>query len=134
MVELTVEKASVVARNGAKNGSQNGLLYETVDPTATYQIEEPVAVSQFLSHHPYLANLLVEARQQISEIFGQATRVKLELLDDPEFRGNPELFAVILTPLTAEEGLALENQLDQKWWLDNLDRAQGKFNITVGFV
>ena len=142
MVELEVETAplstplytsssrSFGGSFGGSFGSQNGSTL----PTAHYQIEEPVAVAEFLRRHPFLPDLLSEARQQISAIFGTETPVELSLFDDPEWQGNPELCAQILTRLSAEEGLALQDRFDQSWWIDNLDRAQGKFVIMVGFV
>jgi hypothetical protein len=130
MVELAVEEATAIP----PYGTQNGLLHGSGIATANYQIEEPLAVAEFLRQHPFLDGLLIEARQQISHVFGQATPVELRLYDEPEYRGNPELYAEILTSLTVEESLTLQETLDQNWWLDNLDRGQGKFHIMVGFI
>lgn len=133
MVEIAVEKVSITARNGASNG----WLLEDGIATANYQMEEPIAVSQFLHRHPFLASLLAEAWPKVNEVFGvfgKDTRVKLALFDDPEFLGNPKLYAMILTPLAVEAVLPLQSRFDQTWWLDNLERAQGKLNFDVEYV
>ncbi len=99
-----------------------------------YQIEDMAAVDEFLKDNAFLNDLLVEAHSKIIEIFGSETNVQLELIDDPDFRGNPKLYAVILTPLTAMEAMPIQERLDNAWWLGNLERAHGKFNIVLEYV
>ncbi len=125
MSEVSVESAS--AAGLGRWAYQNGSI--SAAATAAYQSEASAAVAQFLQENAFLNDLLVEIRDWVSKVFGAATSVRLDLLDDPEFRGEPQLYVVILTPLAAEAALALQARLDDEWWLDNLERARGKLNI-----
>lgn len=125
MSEVSVESVSAagLGRWAYQNGNSAGAA------TAAAQSEAPAAVAQFLQENAFLNDLLVEIRDRVSKVFGAATSIRLDLLDDPDFLGEPKLYAVILTPLAAESALALQARLDDEWWLDNLERARGKLNI-----
>ncbi|MBC7259156.1 MAG: hypothetical protein H5T65_07895 [Chloroflexi bacterium] len=90
-------------------------------------------VVQFLGAYPFLAPLLIEARRKIAEVFGHASRVVLEVITDPEAPADRELFAFVQADLPPDEALQKLNQLDQEWWLDKIDEAQGKLCIHVEF-
>lgn len=101
--------------------------------SAWYDFAERDEVVRFLGSHPFLAPLLIEARLKIAEVFGHASRVVLEVITDPEAPADRQLFAFVQTDLPPDEALQKLNQLDQEWWLDKLDEAQGKLCIHVEF-
>lgn len=127
---------SEVAIEGATSGQPGGFqpIHLAESGWLPSDSAAPATVAQFIQENAFLAELLVEIRAKVSEMFGAATQIRLDLLDDPEFLGQPKLYAVILTPLAAEAALALQARLDDDWWLDNLDRAQGKLNLCVEYV
>jgi hypothetical protein len=99
-----------------------------------YQIEDSKAVTEFLAQNTFLNDLLVEAHDKIVEIFGEDADMHLELYEDPDFGSHQQLYAVIVTSLDTKEAIPLQERLDDTWWLDNLMRARGKFNIIVEYV
>jgi hypothetical protein len=99
-----------------------------------YQIEDSEAVTEFLVQNTFLYDLLVEAHGKIVEFFGEDADVHLEVYEDPDFVCDRKLYAVIVTPLAAKDAIPLQKRLDDAWWLNNLMRACGKFNIIVEYV
>ncbi len=99
-----------------------------------YHIEDSEALAEFLTHNAFLHDLLIEAHGKIVEFFGEGVDVHLEVCDDPDSGGDRKLYAVIVTPLAAKDAIPLQEQFDDAWWLNNLMRAQGKFNIIVEYV
>lgn len=91
-------------------------------------------VRQFLEAHPFLISLLKEARARIDEYFGSHNDVVLEVVTEPEADDDRELFAFVQTDLPHQEALARLEQLDEDWWLDASDRAQGKLCMHVEFA
>jgi len=98
-----------------------------------YIFRKPEEVSQFLKANPFLVPLLLEAHGQIENYFGPHPTVALEVITDPEAMDDRELFAFICTSLPPDEALVRLDRLDEEWWLDAMDRAEGKFCIHVEF-
>ena len=102
---------------------------------ALYRFDDPAAVTDFLSRHDFLVDLLIEAREHIGTHFGPDTPAALEVVYDPEDEhGEPELFARIETTLSAEEALLHLDRLDEGWWLDAVQRGRFILQIDVWFV
>jgi hypothetical protein len=99
-----------------------------------YQIEDSEAVAGFLAQNAFLYDLLVEAHGKIVEFFGEDADMHLEVSDDPDSGGDRQLYAVIVTSLAAMDAISIQERFDDAWWLDNLMRARGKFNIIVEYV
>ena len=91
---------------------------------------EASAIAQFLMQQPFLLSLLVEASEEIEQIFEPDVRLFLELEEDPE-EDFDELFIVIQTDKEGEEALALLSELDETWFLEVLPRARNLLNLTV---
>lgn len=109
----------------------------TTEPTLQsleqlYTFRRPEEVIEFLQAHPSLVPLLEEAHGKIAEFFG-SFEIVLEVVTDPEAIDDHELFAFIRTTLPPDEALSKLNRLDQEWWLDAADRAEGKLCIHVEF-
>lgn len=99
-----------------------------------YILREPAEVIRFIKEHPFLAPLLLEAHSQIAKFFGPYPHVYLEIVADPEAAaGASQLVAFVSTPLSPDEALDILARLDESWWLEALQRAEGKLCITLEF-
>ena len=58
----------------------------------------------------------------------------LEVIRDPEIGKDGELFAYILTPLSVQEAQARLDDLDDEWFLDQLDRIGDLLNFNLEFI
>ena len=102
---------------------------------ALYRFDDPAAVTDFLSRHDFLVDLLIEAREHIRTHFGPDTPTALEVFYDLDDElGEPELVALIETTLSAEEALLHLDRLDEAWWLDAVQRGRFILMITLRFV
>jgi len=95
-----------------------------------YTLRERAEVLGFLERHPFLVSLLLEAYGQIGNYF-PGSQIFLEVLTDPEAFNDYQLIASIATNLGPDEAIDMLEQFDENWWLDALDRAQGKLCIDV---
>ncbi|MBV9020754.1 MAG: hypothetical protein JOZ71_08565 [Ktedonobacteraceae bacterium] len=99
---------------------------------AVYSFRNKQKILRFLETKQFLILLLLEARFHIAKFF-PGSEVFLEIDTDPEAPTDEQLVAFIATSLPSNEALARLKQLDEDWWLNALDRAQGKLCITVEF-
>lgn len=97
-----------------------------------YTFREREEVLWFLESYPFLASLLLEAYDNIGNYFPY-TQVFLEVVSDPEATNDYQLVSSIATNLDPGEVIDRLEQFDEDWWLDALDRAQGKLCINVEF-
>jgi hypothetical protein len=98
----------------------------------TYTLREPREVLSFLEKNKFLMPLLIEARFKIRNHFPNS-RIFLEVDTDPEDINDQQLVAFIATNLPPHEALRELKQFDEDWWLDALDRANGKLCINAEF-
>ncbi|MBV9691689.1 MAG: hypothetical protein JO202_18485 [Ktedonobacteraceae bacterium] len=99
---------------------------------SVYSFSNKEKVLGFLETKQFLILLLLEARFHIAKLF-PGSEVFLEIDTDPETTTDEQLVAFIATSLPSNEAFARLKQLDEDWWLNALDRAQGKLCITVEF-
>jgi len=97
-------------------------------------LHNAAAVRHFLCAYPQLVEVLLDAHVYLQKYFGTEPKVTLKVVGDPEVEGMDELFAYILTSLPVDEALARLNRLDEEWFLDQLDRVDGRFNFNLEFV
>jgi len=97
-----------------------------------YTFREREEVLWFLESYPFLASLLLEAYDNIGNYFPH-TQVFLEVVSDPEATNDYQLVSSIATNLDPDEVIDTLEEFDEDWWLDALDRAQGKLCINVEF-
>jgi len=90
-------------------------------------------VSKFVIDNPYLATLLKEAHGALRKIFPE-NRLRLEHRIDPEVPEDEKLFVWVETRASVEDALAQLDDFEDRWWLDNLEKAHGKLLIDVEFV
>lgn len=96
-----------------------------------YKLEDKNKIFEFLSQNRFMYNFLIEARQEIEKVFGENVSIYLTLVEEPEIFGGKGLFAYIYTDLSVEDALRKIEILDENWFLNNLDKARGRFNFDV---
>ena len=99
-----------------------------------YLLPSPEPVRSFIRRNPSLAALLIEAIAPLYEFFGPAPHVSVRVVPDPEVENYDQLLAYVRVALPAEEARRRLHQLDEVWFLDQLDRAAGKFNFNLEFM
>ncbi len=94
--------------------------------------EKPLVV-QLLQENLSLISLLLESAAEIAKYFPDEKLI-LGVFEDIEAITPPFYHLLILIPTkyTPKETLSKLNQLDD-WWIDNLNRADGKLSINVEF-
>ena len=88
------------------------------------------AVRGFLMQRPFLVPLLLEAHGEIGNCFSGSS-LRLMVVTDREDEHDRHLTLYIVTSLEPEKALARLQALDEAWWLDTLDRAQGALSISI---
>ena len=83
----------------------------------------------FLSNHPSLIQLLVQAVPYLEEIFGDARRY-LEIDQDPD-GGFREIFCVVVVKSGPEQALRLLRLFDEMWSSNVANDADNLLNFTV---
>jgi len=99
-----------------------------------YSFRDEAETARFLRIHPALIDLLLEAPPHVERYFGPNPQVVLEVVADPEASDSEELFANICTSLPVEEALERLDQLDEGWFLAQLEWTAGRFNFNLEFV
>jgi hypothetical protein len=98
-----------------------------------YVLRDENTIHSFLQEYAHLVDLLLEAYQHIEIYFGSNPRVFLEVVIDPEATNDRQLVAYIRTDLPPDEALSKLQQLDERWWLDAMDRSEGKLCVHIEF-
>ena len=98
-----------------------------------FTLREPDEVVVYLNHNPMLIPLILEAGDKAQEYFAERPALALHLAEYPD-DGSRELFLLIQTAQPPEAALTQLDRFDQEWWLDALDRAEGKLNVKLEYV
>ena len=99
-----------------------------------YEIAESESIKSFLSKNRLLILLLEEIPSKISQYFGHNQKLSLKISHEPDFPQSFELWVFILTELSAKEAFPILEKFDEDWWLENLDRADCKLNISLEYI
>lgn len=97
-----------------------------------YTFRKPEQVFEFITRHPELVPLLMEAHSKIGQHFPGA-ELFLRMFNDPETTNNANLLILIGSKYDSKETLKRLDQLDDDWWLESLDRVADKLSINVEF-
>ncbi len=108
--------------------SQTGI--EMLEPL--YAFRERASVFRFIEKYPFLSLLLREAYDKLRNYFPHS-HLFLEVVTDPESINGGQLAIFIATQFASDKAIDRLDQFDADWWLDALDRAQGKLCIDVEF-
>ena len=116
--------------NKAQNVSLEGVDVRGLQELYTFVNGEEIA--RFLRGSPFLAPLLVDAKQAARRYF-PAAGLRLEVATDPEIAGATHLVLSITQDGSVDRALNRLRCFDEDWWLDQIHRAQGKLVITLAF-
>ncbi len=100
--------------------------------TELYNFRDPQAVVAFIESHSFLVSLLVDAERIIRKYFGLEP-LFLEIYPEMEASDKDQLVIFIATKLNAREASQNLDNIDQEWWLANLDNTKGKLSINLEF-
>lgn len=99
-----------------------------------YEIRNPSKVAEFLSENLFLLDLLKVIPGKLRKFFGKNAKLAVELFVEPEMPSSREIFVLVLTKNDAKTARAKMDEFDQKWWLENLDKANCKLNVSLEYV
>jgi hypothetical protein len=99
-----------------------------------YSLPDANRIREFIIAHQQLADLLIEAYPLIEKHFGLGTEVVLEVFVDPEEEDFVELFGNIRTSLSPEAALEQLDKFDEEWFLDQIEKTDGKLNFNIEFI
>lgn len=94
-----------------------------------YVFNEIKEIEGYLRNNKFLIDILFETQPQIISIFGRDIELHLELHRDYE-EDFEELFVVIKSSFPPAVARRMMDTLDEAWFLDILDKTQGKLCIT----
>jgi hypothetical protein len=106
---------------------------ETDQLERLYIFREKAEILPFLETKKFLLPLLEEAYITIRSYF-PTSDLFLEVIIDPEIANERQLVVFIAIRKNAEEASEALDKLDEDWWMDNMDRAQGSLCITLEFI
>ncbi len=104
------------------------------DLRSKFEITNFEEVRNFLMKNRFLVSLIEEIPSKICQYFGNGQKLALQFLYEPDFPQSFELWVHILTALPAKEALSVLERFDEEWWLESIDKSDGKVNITLKFV
>lgn len=104
------------------------------DLRSKFEITNFEEVKNFLTKNRFLVSVVEEIPSKIYQYFGSSQRLTLQVLYEPDFPRSNELWIHILTELSAKEALPTLERFDEEWWLENMDKSDGRLNITLKFV
>lgn len=91
-------------------------------------------VDRFLTKNAFLVKVLNESVPTLQKHFGDEVKVQLEIFSDPDKTTEQELFARVLTRLSAAEALDLLDLFDEDWWLDASPDAKCLLNFGLRYI
>ncbi len=95
-----------------------------------YRFVDYSKVVRFLEENPYLVSLLLEALTPLQTYLPGAS-LFLEVVIDPDALKGDEFIVTARRDWKVEEALEALDKFNDAWWLDNIQRADGKLTITV---
>ncbi len=97
-----------------------------------YDFEGDEEVIDFLNSFPFLYELLMDAIPVFHSCFTPDMRIDLVLRTDPD-EDFQELFGYIHQPGSIDEIRSSLERFDDRWFLENLERTQGRLNFNILF-
>ena len=115
--------------------SQLRVIDEKIDSLkGKYEISDSDEIKALLSKNRFLISLLEEIPGKIYQYFGSNQKLALQVIHEPDFPEDSELWILVLTELPAKEARPIMNRFDKDWWLKNLHQANCKLNIGIEYV
>jgi type III restriction enzyme len=101
---------------------------------AMFESSDWPSVRAFLEANDFLADLLIEAKEEIVTRFGSQANLKLAVETDPESdEPKEELVLIIETALDRERARALLQSVDE-WWRTALPAARHRMTVDLEYV
>ncbi len=97
-----------------------------------YILKDSQNIKQFLHQNIQLIDLLLEAYQNIKNIFNNEKLV-VKFLEDPEIINQKQLAIMIHTNLDADEAFDKLKELEDNWWLDASYQFNNDLDIHISF-
>ena len=88
-------------------------------------------ISDFLTKYPSLPSVLVEAHHKLMKYFPNNPPVFLSISIAPEDLSEDQLVASVASGLDANAAVGTLSRFAEEWWLDSLERTDGKLGITL---
>jgi hypothetical protein len=112
--------------------------YDTVALTESeleklYLFKDRQEVLGFVSSRSYLLAYLLELPEKVEKYFGNTTKIRLEVITDPEVFSDVSLFGFILTDLKVTEALDNLQNLDRDWWDETSRKANHQIELQLRF-
>jgi hypothetical protein len=86
--------------------------------------------SVLLRKNPDLLPLVEEAVDQLTRFFPDGV-FRLEVLADPDYGGDDQLFLGVHTDLPEDAALEALGRFDRDWWVPNAPRSRGLIGIDL---
>ena len=137
MTEANIQKVVVSSspRKAVHRSRKQLTVKQLQDLTVLYKVGDSIEIiSGFIARNLFLVDLLKDARQKISEYFGDEFIPRLEISYIPESNILDELWVLIPTKLPVSQALDMLDRFDEEWWLDASEQAHCKMNIKMAYV
>jgi hypothetical protein len=95
-------------------------------------VEYQKAEKQFLLDNSFLIWMVDGAMKELAHYF-EPVKFSLELFQYSD-GDDQKLFLNVHTNLDPEEAFPLFVEFEEDWWIKQLDRVQGKMNITLEYI
>ncbi len=115
-------------------GKTNTVFEEINTLPSKYEISNFEEIKNFLSKNRFLISLLEEIPSKIHQYFGSSQKLALQVIHEPDFPEDSELWILVLTELPAKEARSIMNRFDKDWWLKTLHQASCKLNVGIEYV
>lgn len=99
-----------------------------------YEIRNPSEIATFLSENKSLIDLLEEIPHRLRKFFGKNVKLAVELFAEPEMSASKEIFVLVVTKKDAQSARSKMDEFDRNWWLENMDKANCKLNVSLEYV
>ncbi|YAF94052.1 MAG: hypothetical protein AB3A66_15655 [Nodularia sp. CChRGM 3473] len=130
---LTVSSFSAEISNQVINTGFFALVNNFINKIRSlYILNHPVDIWQYLNEKKHLIYLLIEAHEQINNIFNN-NKIVLRVAYDPEIIGWKKLIIDIHTNLDVDEAFDKLKILDNIWWLDIYFKFGNDLEINISF-
>lgn len=86
-------------------------------------------VKKYLHMHSHVIPVVFEARQVLSEVVPEPT-LRLEILKDYD-SDDEQLYVIAQVPVDRNKAIAIQDEVDGRWWIQASASALGDLNIVV---
>jgi hypothetical protein len=133
-VRLALRRPDRASRQSKIAAPPIAVLDDVEELSRTYSLSDHIAVSRFLLRNPGILVALREAYPYIVSIWGQSTRVNLDIRELPDGNQPDALMAYIQTTDHVENALAKLRQFTSAWWGQRWASFAGTLNFDVEHV